>query len=121
MNIKNKILSLAGIGATLSQLFASKALAVTQPTGWTSWLPASSFVSADLNDIVSAIIKWALTLAGVVAVVFIIYGGYQYITSSGDAEKAGKGRSTLINAIIGLVIIFIAYTLVRFLFDQIPS
>lgn len=126
MNIKNKILSLAGIGATLSQLLASRALAAVMGpdrsgTGeWKAWLPDfGNFKKLDLATIVRTIIMWALIFSAVVAVIFIIWGGYQYVTSSGDAEKAGKGRATLINAIIGLVIIFIAYAIVVFVFGRI--
>ena len=39
---------------------------------------------------------------------FIVWGGYQYIFSSGDAGKVAKGKKTLTNAFIGLAIVLLA-------------
>lgn len=63
--------------------------------------------------LVTNIIQWILLAAGILAVIFLIYGGVQYIIAGGDQEKAGKGRQTLLNAIIGIVIILVAYVIVR--------
>lgn len=42
------------------------------------------------------------------AVIFLIVGGIQYMTSGGDDEKAKKARKMIVNAIIGIAIIFAA-------------
>lgn len=73
----------------------------------------------DLPTFIQTIINAVLVIAGVVAVVFLIVGGYRYITSSGNAEAAEAGRTTVLNAIIGLVIIFAAYLIVNFVIDRI--
>jgi heme O synthase-like polyprenyltransferase len=53
-----------------------------------------------------------LALAGVVAVAYIVYGGYMYIQSrGGDTEKPKK---TITYALVGLVVIFIAFALQQF-------
>ena len=49
----------------------------------------------------------------VVAVLFIMLGGFWYLTSAGNEESAEKGQKTLTNAIIGLVVIILAATIVR--------
>lgn len=54
-----------------------------------------------------------LLFAGIIAVVFIIYGGYLYITSAGNEESAEKGKNTMVNAIIGIVIIVLSYVIVN--------
>ena len=59
-----------------------------------------------------AIQKILLPIAGLVAVLFIIIGGFQYITSRGNEEQAETGKKTLTNAIIGLVIVICAYVIV---------
>ena len=43
-----------------------------------------------------------------IAVIFLIIGGIKYMTSSGDAEKAGSAKGMIINAIIGIIIIMAA-------------
>jgi hypothetical protein len=45
------------------------------------------------------------TIAGVAAIIIIIIGGFQYITSNGDPQKASSARSSIIGAVVGLVII----------------
>lgn len=42
------------------------------------------------------------------AVIFLIVGGIQYMTAGGDDEKASKAKKLIINAIIGIAIIFAA-------------
>jgi len=58
------------------------------------------------------IIEGLLALVGLISILFIIIGGYQYIVSRGDEEMAAAGKKTLSNAIIGLVIVIVSYTLV---------
>ena len=58
-------------------------------------------------------IQLLLLFAGSVAVIFIIIGGFRYLTSAGNEEAAESGKKTLINSIIGLVIIVLAATIVR--------
>jgi hypothetical protein len=54
--------------------------------------------------IVLNLIEIALILAGWLALFFILYGGFLFITSSGNASQAEKARKSIFNAVIGLVI-----------------
>jgi hypothetical protein len=65
-------------------------------------------LDVNLSDLVSNIINVILIIAGVLAVIYLIWGGITYVTAGGDAEKAGKGRTAITNAIIGVVIIVTA-------------
>ena len=53
-----------------------------------------------------------LRVVGLLAVAFIIYGGFQYITSGVNEELAEQGKKTLQNAVIGLIIIILSYVIV---------
>lgn len=64
------------------------------------------------GGIIYSVLTWVLTIAAVVAVIYLVYGGLLYITAGGDAEKATKGRTALINAIIGIIIIALAILIV---------
>jgi hypothetical protein len=59
------------------------------------------------------VINLVVAIVGIISVAFIIYGGVQYITSRGDEEQATTGKRTLVNAIIGLVLVTLSYTLVQ--------
>ncbi len=54
----------------------------------------------------------ALSLVGIIAVAFLIYGGFRYITSAGNEEAAEGGKKIITNAIIGLVVIIFSYVIV---------
>lgn len=70
---------------------------------------------------ISWITNMALGFAGVIAVVFIIVGGYMYLTSAGNDEAAEKGRKVLTNAIIGLIIIILSATIIRIVVNTLDS
>lgn len=61
-----------------------------------------------------AIIEIALRLAGLVAVGFVLWGGFNFLTSQGEAENAARARHTIFNALIGLGIVIVSTSLVVF-------
>lgn len=70
---------------------------------------------------IGTVIGVFLAIAGIIAVVYLIYGGFQYITAGGDAEKAGAGKTTIIHAIIGIIIIVAAFVLFRYVITAIAG
>lgn len=62
-----------------------------------------------------AVLEAMLRLAGMVAVVMIFVAGFKFITSDGSPDKAAGARKTVINAIIGLVIVVLSTGLVSFI------
>jgi len=64
-------------------------------------------------QIFKTVINWALGIAFGVAVIFLIIGGFRYITAGGNEESAEKGKSSVINALIGIVIIVLSYVIVN--------
>jgi type IV secretion system pilin len=68
--------------------------------------------SGSLTELAAKIIDILLYFAGIVAVIFAIYGGYVYMTSGGNEETATKGRRIITDAIIGLVIVILAYAII---------
>jgi len=66
-----------------------------------------------LPELVLIVLKMLLMFAGIVAVVLIVVGGFQYMTSGGNDEQAEKGKKALTNAVIGLVIVMLAFAIVQ--------
>jgi len=66
---------------------------------------------SDLPKCISQIYTWSLGIGSVFAVLMVILGGYYYMTAAGNAEKSSKGTEYIWGAVIGLVILFIAYIL----------
>jgi hypothetical protein len=65
--------------------------------------------------ILLAIIDDLLRIAGLVAVGFVIYAGIRYVTSQGSPVETGNALSSLIDALIGLVISMMAIRLLAFI------
>ena len=66
----------------------------------------------DPNLVASApqfLVTLLFVVAVIVAIVFLIYGGIKWILSGGDKAKVEEARKTIIGAIVGLIIAFLAY------------
>ena len=57
-----------------------------------------------------------LYFVGAVAVIVVIWGGFQYITSSGDSQKATTAKNTIMYAVIGIVVVVMSYAIVNWVF-----
>ena len=62
-----------------------------------------------------------LYIAGAIAVIMLIIGGIRYVVSGGDSKKVTDAKNTVLYAIIGLVIVFLAYAIVHFVISALPS
>ena len=67
------------------------------------------------------VVQYLLTLVGIIAIGAIVIGGYWYITSGGNDEQAEKGKKTLLQAIIGLIVVLLAYTIVTIIVNTITA
>jgi len=61
-----------------------------------------------MQSYVSPIVATIVSLASLASVFFLIVGGFQYMTSSGDPEKLGRAKSIIKNALIGLALVIAA-------------
>ncbi len=60
----------------------------------------------------------ALTgLFGAYFFILILYGGFLYMTAGGDAPKTAKARQTIVNAIIGMLIVAASYSIAAFVLN----
>lgn len=73
------------------------------------------------TGLIGTIIKIMLYFAGIIAVLFLVIGGYYYLTSRGNEEQATKGRQTLVYALLGLAIVILSYVIVTALTNQLTN
>lgn len=64
--------------------------------------------------VILGIIDILIRLAALVAVGFVIYGGFKYMTSQGSPEGTKNAQSTILNAVIGLAVAILASAIVFF-------
>src|SRR3989338_633893 len=72
----------------------------------------------DPRLIIVNIIRILLGFLGILAVIIVLYGGFVWMTSGGNAQKIEKAKKILINGLIGLAIILSAYAIVSFVIWQ---
>lgn len=73
------------------------------------------------QSLVTTVINIFSLIVGIISVIMIIFGGLRYITSGGDSAKVGAAKNTILYAIIGLVIVALAQTIVRFVLTKTPT
>jgi hypothetical protein len=81
-------------------------MTITDPTG---------VEFSDFASIISGLLPYIFTLAGLALFVFLVIGGFGMLTSAGSPDKMKAAQGKITSAIIGFVIIFIAYWLMRIL------
>ena len=76
---------------------------------------------AEIKAVVVNILNPIIGSLGLVAVVFVVVGGINYMTSAGDAAKTQKAKNTILYALIGLVVCALAFAIVNFVIGKINA
>lgn len=83
-------------------------------------VPAFSWDNLDsLWSIALVAVEIMLRIGALVAIGYIIFAGFQYMTSSGEPDKTKNAKNTIINALVGLAIAILATSIVSFIGNQI--
>lgn len=80
--------------------------------------PVKPFLGTSSGTLISAItdiVNALLTLAAVIAAIFVIIGGVRYITAQGDEDAIEAAKNTVIYAVIGVVVIALSAVIVNFI------
>ncbi len=74
---------------------------------------ASSFqcqaAGLGFGAVLGQIVQFIFVVAVILALGFLVYGGVRWITSGGDKTNVANARNTIVAAIIGLILVFLAY------------
>jgi len=71
----------------------------------------------ELNDFMVLAInisKWILGMVGSLSLIMFIYGGFIFLISAGGSEKVGQAKKIIVAAVIGLIIVFTSYLIIKF-------
>jgi len=79
---------------------------------WDSLIVPQTGRGTTVQSLADTVLTWIFTIAGILAVIYLVYAGIIYITAGGNPDAAKKGQQGIINAIIGIVIIVLAYVIV---------
>jgi Type IV secretion system pilin len=75
--------------------------------------------NTDITQVVGTVIKGALGLVGVVFLILMIYAGYLWMIARGNTEKVERSLDTIKAAIIGIIIVALAYAITDFVINQV--
>lgn len=99
----------------------SPVLAVEDPTSFDAGIRSVETISdtgglakkTSTKEIMQSIVKWLLSLIGTIAVISLLYGGFLYITSQGEENKAEKAKNIILYSVIGIIIIGLSAIIVN--------
>jgi hypothetical protein len=81
----------------------------------------SNLTDKDARDVVANLINVVLQISGIILIVYIIYAGYLWMTAGGDDEQIGKAKSIISACVMGLLIVFSAYSLASFVIEKLRT
>ncbi len=74
--------------------------------------------TSNIESMIGNIITVALSLLGVIFLVLMIYGGYMWMTAAGKEERVAAAQNIIRAAVIGLVIVVLAYAVSYFVIER---
>jgi hypothetical protein len=89
----------------------TKAATLSAPTGLPQTDPTS-------DGTIQAVLAFVFGLTGAIALLFIAIAGFRYTISRGDSNTVKESKSTIIYAVIGLIVAISGYTIVGFVFGR---
>lgn len=118
MLLVSAVVLAAGIFALAAPAFAAP---ITESDLGLSYGADTGLGSSDVRSTVAQIIRVAMGLLGIVAVVIILVGGFKWMTAGGNEEQVGEAKKWIFSGVIGLVIILSAYALASFIITQLVT
>jgi hypothetical protein len=111
--IKLPMKKVIALGSTIASLWTpsvafAEDLKITAPRTATGPVGYSN-----LGVFISNVLILAFSLAVLVVLVMLIWGAFEWITSGGDKDGVGKARGRIVNALIGLAVLAVAFALAR--------
>ncbi len=73
--------------------------------------------TVNLNVVLGRVIRTVLGFVGALFLAMFVYGGTLWMVAGGDAKKVESGRKAIINAVIGMVVIAISYSIISIIFE----
>ena len=95
----------------LSLVVAPQVMATTN--GLLMASPPAGVTNQDLAGIIVNVTNWILGFITIIAVLMIIWGGVQYLTAAGDEGAVEKAKHPITYAVLGLIVVGIAYAIVQ--------
>ena len=90
---------------------------VTTPAPSSSVSLPNPLGTNDIRVVIGRIIQILMSAIGSIALMILIYGGFQWLTAMGNPEKIKKGKDIMLWTLLGVIIMFSSYFIVRFVIN----
>jgi hypothetical protein len=77
--------------------------------------------AVDIRVVIVRILNYVLSFVGLIAVGFLIWAGFLYLTSGGNEEQSGKAKKLILQVIIGIIIILLSWVIVNTIITQLSG
>ncbi len=74
-------------------------------------------IERSASEYIQDIVLYLLTFISLIAVIYIIYAGFQILVGNGDEEKLKHSKQTILYVVIGIFLIWLAWPITRFIFQ----
>ncbi len=75
----------------------------------------------DVITIMLRVMQIALAVVDIFALFMFILGGFEFLISAGNPERVKKAKDTLVWATIGILVITLSYTVLKFVFEEVAK
>ena len=100
--------------APLSDSFFNKIRSVGEKT-----FDSSQGIPLAPEIVVGQVLSYIFGFLGIIFLILAVYGGWQWMTAQGNEEQVTKARKVVMDGIVGLLVIVLAYTLTNVIIDAI--
>lgn len=113
---------LLGVGASaaipIATAAASPQSTVCNTLGAGSNCGSTPSNGVDVNGAVTAVVNILSSVVGVIAVIMIIIAGIRFMTANGNSTSIANARSTMIYALVGLIVVAFAQVIVNYVLHR---
>lgn len=106
-----KVTTTGAAMATGMQVAAMNAMVFAQgPLSGESVEPGKGFAQ-DISNVINSVLSFVMLIAGLLVLLYLIWGGIEWITSGGDKGKTESARNKITAAVIGLIVLAASYAI----------
>ncbi|RJR32193.1 hypothetical protein C4569_00565 [Candidatus Parcubacteria bacterium] len=115
----NKKYILFVLKSIMSGFLVMARASLAQENGFgTSYLQELNLGDVSLMELIINMINVILGFLAIITIIIILWGGFRWLTAGGSEDKVAEAKKTIVNGVIGLVIIIASYAITTFLIEN---
>ncbi|MBU2575721.1 pilin, partial [Patescibacteria group bacterium] len=75
----------------------------------------------DLKGVVADVVNIVLGFLGIISVIIILFAGFKWMTAAGNEEQVSEAKKMLVQAVIGLGVVFLAWAIASFVITNLQT